>query len=488
MSGPLIARLLARLGQYRLRPRLRAAALFDAPWYLRRYPDLPPGTDAALHYLAHGAAEGRDPGPGFSTSGYLVQCRAAGLELAGENPLLHYQRQGAAAGLSGLPSLTGGRPQPGAPVLLFVAHQALPLVFGAERSFLQMLDRAAAAGLAVEVVLPQALNEAYLAQVCARARRVHLCPFGWRQGTRPGDPVAVAALRRLIAQSGAVELHQNTLVLDTPLLAARAAGIASVVHIRELPAQDPELCARLGLSAETLRDALLAQGDRFVANSRAVADWIAPPDGPDGTPRCLTLPNSIDAGLFELPFQPGATLRIGLISSNIAKKGLADLLAVGRRWADQTGVPPLAFRLIGPATPDLARLSPLPANVQALGYRDTPAQALAEVDILLSLSGFAESFGRTVYEAMAAGRPVICYDRGTPPALVRPQAGSQTSGGQVVPADDPGGVVQALQLWAASPARLQQASQAARLRAMEIRAQTGQIRDTQLYAAAFTRR
>ncbi|UWR28354.1 glycosyltransferase (plasmid) [Sulfitobacter sp. S223] len=41
-----------------------------------------------------------------------------------------------------------------------------------------------------------------------------------------------------------------------------------------------------------------------------------------------------------------------------------------------------------------------------------------QADIVLSLSHVAESFGRTVLEAMAAGRPVICYDRGTPPELV----------------------------------------------------------------------
>lgn len=481
----MIARVMAKLWRLRLRTRVQHSVLFDATWYLRRYPDLSPGCDAALHYLANGAAEGRDPGPEFSTSGYRVQCQEAGLVLGSDNPLLHYHRVGAAQGMVGLPSFAGQPAPSGAPVVLFVGHQAQQQIFGAERSFLHMLDRAVAAGLTVEVVLPQALNANYLAQLRKRAHKVHLRPFGWRRGHQPAE--AVAAFATLIAQTGAVEVHQNTAVLDAPLLAARKLGISTVVHLRELPAEDPELCARLGLTSTDLRLWLLAEADRFVANSQAVAEWIAPSEAN----RCLVLPNSIDAALFALPFQPQTPLRVGLISSNVAKKGLSDVLHVAQLWADlpldiASGLRPVVFRLIGPESADLAAMALQPNGVlQSLGYFSNPLQALAELDVVLSLSGFAESFGRTVYEALAAGRPVICYDRGTPPALVGSDKVGLNVAGVIVPVDNPAAVVQALLWLITTPERLAAVSAAARQRAQSIRAEASLISDRQLYAAAF---
>lgn len=55
----------------------RAAALiaksdlFDADWYERRNPDVADwGLNPVRHYIAYGAAEGRDPSPKFDTSWY----------------------------------------------------------------------------------------------------------------------------------------------------------------------------------------------------------------------------------------------------------------------------------------------------------------------------------------------------------------------------------------------------------------------------------
>lgn len=70
-----------------------ASELFDANWYLTAYPDVAAaGLDPAQHYLRHGAAEGRDPGPRFSTRQYLE--RYADVARVGINPLLHYLKFG----------------------------------------------------------------------------------------------------------------------------------------------------------------------------------------------------------------------------------------------------------------------------------------------------------------------------------------------------------------------------------------------------------
>jgi glycosyltransferase involved in cell wall biosynthesis len=82
---------------------------------------------------------------------------------------------------------------------------------------------------------------------------------------------------------------------------------------------------------------------------------------------------------------------------------------------------------------------------------------------VLNLSHFAESFGRTALEAMSAGRPVVCYNRGTPPGFV-------TNGvtGFVTPPDDPDAVAEAVAALAVARYGLAKMSDAAREAARKI--------------------
>ena len=84
---------------------IRGSALFDPEWYLARYPDVVPiarsilgpiERGVALHYLRHGAIEGRDPGPGFSTRHYYVT--HPDVARSGWNALVHYETFGRAEG------------------------------------------------------------------------------------------------------------------------------------------------------------------------------------------------------------------------------------------------------------------------------------------------------------------------------------------------------------------------------------------------------
>lgn len=433
--------------------RIEGSGLWDDRWYMQTYHDLRAAeVDGLAHYLERGETEGRDPGPDFSASAYRL---AHGI---GDAPALeHYLDRGRAAGLAPLPVFAGALP-PAAPGrgLLFCGHQARERVYGAERSLLDMLDRAVAAGWTPSVVLPHVLNADYLAALRARSHRVHVVPMGWLFGGVAPHPATLDRLTRLIRDSGAVELHQNTAVMDAPLRAARAAGVPTVVHVRELPAQDPRLCLDLGLSATDLRDHLTRLATRFVANSRAVADWL-------GAARPVTVvPNTVDPALADLPFAPASPPRVALIGSLSARKGIADFLAVARATPRGRA----RFVLIGPDTPDLNRLKPLPANVTHAGYAAGPAEALAQADVVMSLSRVAESFGRTVLEALTAGRPVIAWDRGTPPELI-----GDSGAGAVVPAGDTRAAARALSALLDTPGGLETASARARARAAELRAQ-----------------
>jgi glycosyltransferase involved in cell wall biosynthesis len=70
---------------------VRASLFFDEAWYYAAYPDVRAlGFDAAEHYVEHGASEGRDPGPCFSTLDYRKKWPE--VIRANQNPLVHFAR------------------------------------------------------------------------------------------------------------------------------------------------------------------------------------------------------------------------------------------------------------------------------------------------------------------------------------------------------------------------------------------------------------
>ncbi|MEQ6250927.1 glycosyltransferase [Sulfitobacter sp. HNIBRBA3233] len=435
--------------------RLLRAGHFDADWYLRSYPDLRrTGEDPLRHYLEKGAAEGRDPQARFSTSGYA---RAHGIPPA--EALLHWQAAGAPQDGTPLPTFAGDLPDGPGPRPLFFGHQARAEIFGAERSLLDMLDRAREAGCLPSVVVPQGLNEEYLDALRARARNVYIRPYTWLFGGVAPPSETVEVLREVIRDARADAVHVNTGVLEAPARAARAEAVPVTLHLRELPASDPQLCHGLGLHPEDLRTLLQSLGDRFVANSQAVADWLEAP-----AERTDIVHNSVDSALFDLPFDPPPRPRVALVGSLTARKGVGDLVALARAAHSEGLV--ADFVTIGPQSADLAALAPLPENLRHAGYAPDALRAMARADIVLSLSHVAESFGRTVLEAMAAGRPVICYDRGTPPDLV----GRDGTAGRVVAPDAPRALLEALREMLART-RLVAASDAARTRARALQDQ-----------------
>ena len=436
---------------------LGTSALLNDDWYALAYPDvLQAGIGAGRHYLAAGAAEDRDPGPLFSTSAYR-KAHALG---PNDNPLLHYLCQGQDNGASALPTCEG-RPAEGfghrGRILLF-AHTSGKTLFGAERSFLDMVERVARDGFVPVVVLPSLNNPEYLAQLLEISNAVEVLPQRWRHGLHPADEETVEAIRRLIRKHRPCEMHVNTLMQEAPLLAARAEGLPSVMYVREMPAEDFALCRTLSIGPETLRQTLLDQADRFIMPSQVVSDWLQCPE------RSTVRPNAVDERLFDLPFTPSRILKVGLVSSNITKKGIGDFAEVARMVA--TMGPAVRFLLIGPQSPDLQFLKPLPHNLEICDYAATPLDAMAQVDVIASLSHFAESFGRTVVEAMAAGRPVVCYDRGAPPSLV---IDGET--GIVAPADCVASVADVVLALDVARRQLHRMSRTARQRARAIQEQ-----------------
>ena len=81
---------------------LASSGLFDAAWYLERYPDVKAsGIDPLLHYVQFGSGEGRWPNRYFDGEWYLRTYPDVGA--AGLDPFVHYLRYG---------DVEGRRPHP----------------------------------------------------------------------------------------------------------------------------------------------------------------------------------------------------------------------------------------------------------------------------------------------------------------------------------------------------------------------------------------
>jgi hypothetical protein len=95
-----------------LRRTLGDSGLFDAVWYVARYPDVEAaGVDPLSHYISTGEAEGRWPNPDFDPAFYMS--RHDDVRAAKTSPLLHYVSFGRAEGRATSPeALKSGPAEP----------------------------------------------------------------------------------------------------------------------------------------------------------------------------------------------------------------------------------------------------------------------------------------------------------------------------------------------------------------------------------------
>ncbi|WP_252107675.1 MULTISPECIES: glycosyltransferase [unclassified Halomonas] len=449
---------------------LLESSMFDAGWYLERYIDLQQVTiEPFRHFWEVGAFEGRDPGPHFSTTGYLrgLSCALP----AGLNPLQHYL-QGAACEERALPVWPGECTFDARPTVLLCGHQAGSTLFGAERSLLDVLDAMRTLRWNVVVTLPQASNLAYEQALLKRCKALAILPYGWWQVGRLAVEATVGHFQALIRRFGVSAVHGNTAVLQEPYVAARREGISALVHVRELPVHDRSLCEQLGAQPAELVAHVHEHADIIVANSRFTARAFKPRGGRRlQAPAVRVVPNTIDmTALLALPesiVDGPRRFRVGMLSSNVAKKGLEDVEVMA--WRLQTLAPDVEVVLYGPATSLIESLQKrqsigqAPANIRYAGYVETPDEALSQLDIVMNLSRFQESFGRTVLEAMAAGKPVVAYRWGAIPELV---VNRET--GFLVPVGNARAVARKLAFLSRSPERCLHMGRAGRSRAVKL--------------------
>jgi glycosyltransferase involved in cell wall biosynthesis len=347
------------------------------------------------------------------------------------------------------------------PRIAVIGHAADAQLYGAERSLLSVVAAIDRDHYDVCAVVP-ADNAQYMTAIGRYTDAIDVFPYSWWGRTRPSDAAAIARFADLFRRRSVDLVHVNTITLMDPLLAARQVGIPCVVHARELVDQDDDLAGELGDDPAAIVARIRAAADFLIANSDAT-HRLYRMDG-----RSFRLYNCIDTGAFDMANEtkPGA-LKIGIISSNRPKKGIEAFVRLAVLAASRR--PALEFIVIGPHTAhteDLARRlrrENVPVNLRFTDYVADPVDAVRQVNVVVSFSVVAESFGRTLAEAMAARRPVIVYDRGAAPELVR-----DGIEGFVIPPLDIERALRHIETLADDPARVAAMGDAGRARAEEL--------------------
>lgn len=303
------------------------------------------------------------------------------------------------------------------PTVLLCAHISGHQLFGGERSLLDVLDALASLPLNVVMTLPSGNNKDYIREICARSLGTYSFRYPQWWEDRDSYGWLATTFADIIARHAVDLVHANTIVIREPLDAAARMARIRVTHARELVSLDDPLRERMGLGVSDILQRVYERSDWVIGNSRVTTQLFSRPG------KTLYVPNAVTMADFDMGNKFGNAIKFGIVSSNIPKKGVGDFVEVARRVAAHSSR--AKFVIVGPVNDQVkawqaeVAAGTRPDNLIFAGYADNPRTAMSHLNVLLNLSHFAESFGRTVAEAMAARRPVIAYDWGALSELVQ---------------------------------------------------------------------
>ncbi|AFT96879.1 family 2 glycosyl transferase [Alteromonas macleodii str. 'Balearic Sea AD45'] len=383
----------------------------DENWYAQIYDDVSSmGLDIHDHFWGRGEKEGRYPSPLFNPQAYAYK-----FELPNTVSPTWHALHNDSWDFSAPISIKGFANNEGEVHVALFGHAVSETVFGAERSLVDIAEAMQKANISITLFLPSCSNITYIEELKQFVRKIVFLPLPWANGREePIQPVA-QYLESDFLHCGYDCVYVNTLTLIEPLSAAKKAGIPMVMHVRELVEFDNDLADLLRESPQRTHARVIATSDYFIANSEETARWINEPE------RTTVIYNCVDTSPSQNSMPSGA-LKICMLSSNVKKKGVEDFFEVASLCKEASNI---QFTIYGPITNEVIMAAKRfgDANITIAGYVEKPKEAMAEHHIVLALSHFKESFGRTVAEAMSLGRVVVGYDWGAVNELVDKQSG-----------------------------------------------------------------
>ena len=326
--------------------------------------------------------------------------------------------------------------------ILISAHSVSEQIFGGERSFLDMVQAIDKEQYNLIITLPNKNNNDYIKLLSEDATSLYIVNYGmW--SPNGVDEKLVWLLENIMKNENVDLVYSNTIMCREVLFAAKNLSIKKVIHIRELIDRDEHLRSFISLDTQEILDELTELSDYTFVNSKITSDMFNHKNkdiiyNKINTDEYKTVPNYVNPN----------KINFAMLSSNLPKKGIYDFINIAKLCQD---IPNAHFILVGPINEyvqkiqeDIKKLNL--KNITIAGYYSNPIDAIKESNVIFSLSHFAESFGRTVGEACAAGRPVIAYNYGAIPELIQ-----EGKNGFLVDYKDIEGVVKYIRLFCSQP-------------------------------------
>ncbi|TRY30777.1 glycosyltransferase [Aliiglaciecola sp. M165] len=401
---------------------IRYSGMWDPIWYVRKYAFLQEElADPLEHYINEGFRNLFDPSPKFSVSWFVNIHLTRGDKESDISisevfsPLANQQL------IESFPTFEGRALKSNNPTILLCGHASGMTLFGAEKSLLDIAKAIAKLNYNLVISLPSAENLHYiecLKEYC-QAFVIINDPW-WQSGAnifKHTEKLFLTAIEKYQVDL----IYLNTLVHNSIYSACRNLKIPIITHVRELLSADDSLLKTLGASAKEAYDRVSTNSNHLIANSNQMkAELLTVLTNPDAK-RISVIPNCFS---FEYKNEKNDlaagpnnnVLFFGLVSSNLPKKGVVDFVNLAGLF-EKADILNARFKLFGPTTPLTKKIARekekgLHTLVDIEPYIDDPEQLYDKIDVIVNLSHFQESFGRTILEGMAFGLPTLCYSHG----------------------------------------------------------------------------
>jgi lipopolysaccharide biosynthesis protein/glycosyltransferase involved in cell wall biosynthesis len=306
--------------------------------------------------------------------------------------------------------------------ILIVAHYICSNNTGAELSFLDIIKNIDQNKFNIIILLPSLGNEKYVLECINYAILIYVI----------SNPLIVKSfydidilkkIKKIITFHKVNCIYLNTIVHNEILEISKLNDITTIVHCREILSKDQHLQTGLfrdsKMSIYKFYEKFNHKNIHFIVNSIATKNELKKINKKKYLLyNCFKILDKNNYKLFSAIREKSKTFNICIISSNDPRKGLINFFEVAKNFASSRK---FQFHIFGETSEHLKNLFckfEKPENVILRGYVPNPCKTIKDLHLLLSVSEFHESFGRTIVEAFSVGIPVIGNNKGALPELI----------------------------------------------------------------------